>query len=78
MLKSSNSQTCIERVILESEQSFGDCQHILYVNGEVKDGSSTSYLMEDFMNEDYRTMHISELAEVVKYYKTTEMGRENE
>ena len=69
VLETGRSHCLIERGILKTERSFGDCQHITYVNAEVKDGSRVSDLMHDLFETDYRKMIIPELAEMMKNLK---------
>lgn len=63
-----------ERVILETGNSFGDEQHILYVNAQVTDESELGRLMHDMWCVEAEDMHYEILAERVRYFKENEEG----
>lgn len=63
----------IERVIKESGKNFGDAAHIIYVNGNIRDGSSLGDMMHDFFCRDSAQMKHKTLAEIAKFFKTNEM-----
>ncbi len=62
----------IERCILEQDRKlFGDGAHIIYVNGEMRDGDTAlARLMHDFFCTDPAEMYYPELARVVAFHKT--------
>lgn len=64
----------IDRHINESGKTFGDGTHILYVNASCKDNTPLGKLMQDFSCTDPYKMHYKELADTVKYFKTTKEG----
>ena len=51
-----------------------DETHVVYVNGKNKEDTELGHLMQDFNNKDYNTMFYKQLADKVRYYKTTEKG----
>ncbi len=63
-----------ERIILETGKSFGDKQHILYVNAQIKDETELGKLMHDMWCVEAEDMHYSVLAERVRYFKESEEG----
>lgn len=64
----------IRRCFEESGKSFGDGSHIVYVNSSCKDDTPLGKLMHDFACADPYNMHYKELADSVKYFKTTKEG----
>ena len=66
----------IERVIVDMDnERFGDGEHILYVNGEVKDSETElGKLMHDFFCSDPDDMFNKVFSDRVKYYKENEEG----
>lgn len=63
----------IERTIKETNTSFNDSAHIIYVNGEKRTGDSPlSLLMHDFFCTDPAEMNFEELAEKSEYFKTND------
>lgn len=64
----------IERVIQEVKEVFGNGEHILYVNGEYRDGSPIGILMQDFSCTDPEKIQYKQLAERVRYFKEDEKG----
>lgn len=65
----------IERKIEETNEPFGDGEHIIYVNGADKDASTVlGRLMHDFFCTDPDDMHYKELADKVRYFKEDEKG----
>ncbi len=63
-----------ERMILETGKSFGDEQHILYVNAQIKDETELGKLMHDMWCVAPEDMHYGILAERVRYFKENEEG----
>ncbi len=63
-----------ERMILETGKSFGDEQHILYVNAQIKDETELGKLMHDMWCVEPEDMHYGILAERVRYFKENEEG----
>lgn len=68
----------IERVDCDSDgkPSFGDGEHILYVNGDFHGESDIGKLMHDFRCWNPEDMHYSLLREATRYYKTNPKGVE--
>ena len=65
----------VERKIEETNESFDDGEHILYVNGADKDASTElGKLMHDFFCTDPDDMHYKALADKVRYFKEDEKG----
>ncbi|MDO4357431.1 MAG: PD-(D/E)XK nuclease family transposase [Clostridia bacterium] len=63
-----------ERMILETGKSFGDEQHILYMNAQIKDETELGKLMHDMWCVEPEDMHYGILAERVRYFKENEEG----
>ena len=64
----------IERSINESGKVFGDGSHIVYVNAACQDDTPLGRLMQDFNSNNPAKMHYKELADRVKYFKTSKEG----
>ena len=64
----------IDRVIKETNESFNDGSHIIYVNSEIQDGTKLGKLMADFHCTDPDDMHSKILAERVDYLKNNKEG----
>ena len=64
----------IDRTIEETREKFGDCLHIIYVNGAYKDDSPLGLLIQDFKCIDPGQMHYKALADRVRYFKENEEG----
>ena len=65
----------IDRRIDDTDELFGDGEHIIYVNGAYKDASTElGKLMHDFFCTDPDDMHYRELANKVRYFKEDEKG----
>lgn len=64
----------IERVILETNEIFGDGSHMIYVNGTNRDDTPLGRLMQDFWCKDPKDMHYSKLAAENRRLKETEEG----
>lgn len=67
----------VDRYIKETEETFGDGSHIIYVNGSYKGDDAIGKLVSDFHQTDSEQMYYSELADGVEHYKETEKGRGN-
>ncbi len=66
-----------ERIIRETGKSFGDEQHILYVNAQIRDETALGKLMHDMWCVEAEDMHYGILAERVRYFKENVEGVEN-
>ena len=64
-------------MIVGLDETFGDEEHIVYVNGEDNNSETElGRLMHDFSCTDPDDMYYKELAKVVRYYKEDEKGVE--
>ena len=64
----------IERIVKETGDPFGDEEHIIYVNSQIKDETSLGKLMHDFSCIDAKDMYYQVLADRVRYFKEDEKG----
>ena len=64
----------IERMITETNESFNDASHIIYVNGENRDDSKLGRLMQDFFCRDPHKLNYKEIAECSIYLKESKEG----
>ena len=64
----------IERIVKETGDLFGDEEHIIYVNSQIKDETSLGKLMHDFSCIDAKDMYYQVLADRVRYFKEDEKG----
>lgn len=64
----------IDRMIQETNASFGDGSHILYVNAQIKDNTALGQLMHDFACTKSEEMHYPILAKRVRYFKEEQEG----
>ena len=64
----------IDRIIKETNESFNDGSHIIYVNSEIHDSTKLGKLMSDFHCTDPDEMHSKILAERVGYFKKNKEG----
>ena len=64
----------VERMILETQTSFHDGAHILYVNGENRADTKLGRLMQDFFCTRSEEMNYKELARRVDYFKAEAEG----
>ena len=65
----------IERQIVNIGEPFDDGEHIIYVNGAARNGTtSLSRLMHDFFCTDPDDMHYKTLADKARYFKKDEKG----
>lgn len=66
----------VNRYVEETGKNFGDCSHILYVNGAYQDETPLGLLMRDFSCKNACDMHYKKLADRVRYFKENEKGVE--
>jgi hypothetical protein len=66
----------VERINIDLGESFGDGEHILYVNGAYRGQDEIGRLMHDFSCSDPDHMLDADFAEVSKYYKENQEGVE--
>ena len=66
----------VDRMVLETGDSFNDRSHIIYVNGAYKGNDEIGKLMHDFHSKSSKEMHFKELADGVHHFKETEKGRD--
>ncbi|MBR2175993.1 MAG: Rpn family recombination-promoting nuclease/putative transposase [Clostridia bacterium] len=67
----------VERKILETDELFGDCAHIIYVNGAYNNADDpVGRLMHDFKCTEYKKMYSPVLAERFRYFKETSEGND--
>ncbi len=64
----------IERMVAETGEPFGDEEHIVYVNSQIKDETSLGKLMHDFACIEAKDMYYPVLADRVRYFKEDEKG----
>ena len=64
----------IERMVTETGEPFGDEEHIVYVNSQIKDETSLGMLMHDFACTEAKEMFYQVLADRVRYFKEDEKG----
>ena len=64
----------IGRYIFDTNKSFDDGSHILYVNGEYRDETYIGKLMHDFSCTVPDDMYYDELAERVRFFKESKEG----
>ena len=64
----------IERMIAEAGDPFGDEEHIVYVNSQIKDETSLGKLMHDFACTEAKDMYYPVLADRFRYFKEDEKG----
>jgi hypothetical protein len=67
----------IERMNLDTGESFGDGEHILYVNGAYRGNDAIGKLMHDFSCSDPEEMEDADMMQLVKYFKETPKGVES-
>jgi predicted transposase/invertase (TIGR01784 family) len=65
----------IKRVIEETNESFDDGSHIIYVNGSYNGEDSIGKLMHDFRCKKSTEMFYGQLSDGVKHFKETKGGR---
>lgn len=59
----------IEPVIIQTKTVFQSEQHIIYVNGNIRDETPLGQLMQDFFRKEPKNMNYKVLADEVKIYK---------
>jgi hypothetical protein len=64
----------IDHVVAETGEPFGDEEHIVYVNSQIKDKTSLGMLMHDFACTDAKDMYYQVLADRGRYFKEDEKG----
>ena len=64
----------VRRYISESSKLFEDGSHIIYVNAEFQDATPLGRLMHDFACKNPDEMHYKEIADRVRYFKSTKEG----
>ena len=64
----------IGRYIFDTNESFDDGSHILYVNGAYRDETPIGKLMHDFSCTDPSNMYYDVLAERVRFFKESKEG----
>ena len=64
----------VERINLVTGKSFGDGEHILYVNGEYRSNSAIGKLMHDFNCTKADDMHFELMANRTRYLKENPKG----
>ena len=64
----------IERMVAETGDPFGDEEHIVYVNSQIKDETSLGKLMHDFACTEAKDMYYHVLADRFRYFKEDEKG----
>ena len=64
----------IGRYIFDTNESFDDGSHILYVNGAYRDETPVGKLMHDFSCTDPANMYYDVLAERVRFFKESKEG----
>ena len=74
VLKNGKAIYHIERYIEEVGERFKDGAHIIYVNGENRDGSPLGLLMQDLRCSDPDRMNYKELSERTRYFKEDKEG----
>ena len=64
----------IGRYNFDTNESFDDGSHIVYVNGAYRDDTPVGKLMHDFSCTDPANMHYDVLAERVRFFKESKEG----
>ena len=64
----------VERINLDTNELFGDGEHILYINGEYRDDSAIGKLIHDFSCWDPDDMNYELFKETARYYKEDPKG----
>ena len=64
----------IERTVTETGEPFGDEEHIVYVNSQIRNKTSLGMLMHDFACTEAKDMYYHVLADRVRYFKEDEKG----
>lgn len=75
VLKGGKPLYTVNRTISELDHAiFTDGSHIIYVNGEIRDGTALGELMQDFFCKDPREMHYKVLSDRAGYFKKDKEG----
>ena len=64
----------VRRTIEESGLPFDDKSSIIYVNGQIQDGTPLGQLMHDFFCRDAKDMHYKILADRMMFFKEYKGG----
>ena len=77
VLKGGKPLYTVNRTISELDHAiFTDGSHIIYVNGEIRNGTALGELMQDFFCKDPREMHYKVLSDRAGYFKKDKEGVE--
>ena len=75
VLKGGKPLYTVSRTISELDHAiFADGSHIIYVNGEIRNGTALGELMQDFFCKDPREMHYKVLSDRTGYFKKDKEG----
>ena len=75
VLKGGKPLYTVNRTISELDHAiFTDGSHIIYVNGEIRNGTALGELMQDFFCKDPREMHYKVLSDRAGYFKKDKEG----
>lgn len=75
VLKGGKPLYTVNRTISELDHAiFADGSHIIYVNGEIRNGTALGELMQDFFCKDPREMHYKVLPDRAGYFKKDKEG----
>ena len=75
VLKGGKPLYTVNRTISELDHAiFTDGSHIIYVNGEIRNGTALGELMQDFFCKDPREMHYKVLSDRADYFKKDKEG----
>ena len=78
VLKGGKPLYTVNRTISELDHAiFTDGSHIIYVNGEIRNGTALGELMQDFFCTDPAKMNYNILAERAKFFKEDKEGANN-
>lgn len=64
----------IDRMVTETNTTFEDGAHIIYVNAQIKNNTALGKLMHDFSCTDANEMHYKILADRVHFFKEDSKG----
>ncbi len=75
VLKGGKPLYTVNRTISELDHAiFADGSHIIYVNGEIRNGTALGELMQDFFCKDPREIHYKILSDQAGYFKKDKEG----
>ena len=75
VLKGGKPLYTVNRTISELDHAiFADGSHIIYVNGEIRNGTALGELMQDFFCKDPREIHYKILSDRAGYFKKDKEG----